>query len=186
MLSGSLNTRQKRTEFNHKVMNLRHMQNFSGYAQHLAELYLETKFSSLYISNDCRISSQVFGNVSEKMIQSVCQIIFIKWNTTQVLNRSIWMKLRKNKCKMNKANSIILVKIFPGEVVDSCSLQDKILLILPWHIKALGNLLGLHHASYLWKWRSQSNRAALRNHKHYFRKTPYSINVCVTCENAGR
>lgn len=70
--------RQKSLEFNHKVMNLRDMQNFAECDQHLAELYLETKFSSLYISNDGRIRSQVFGNVSGKKIQSVCQIIFIK------------------------------------------------------------------------------------------------------------
>lgn len=39
--------RQKSLEFNHMVTNLRDMQNFTGCAQNLAELYLETKFSSL-------------------------------------------------------------------------------------------------------------------------------------------
>lgn len=72
--------RQKGLEFSHKVMSLRNMQSLTGRAQHLAELYLETNFSSLYISSDCRIRSHVFGNVSEKMIPSVFQIIFINRN----------------------------------------------------------------------------------------------------------
>ena len=37
----------RRLEFNREVLNLTDMQHFAGRAQHLAELYLKTKFSSL-------------------------------------------------------------------------------------------------------------------------------------------